>query len=139
MKKEHILIMVKTRQYSFVWSPEEKLNITDENSGTWDKWRDLNKLCHVWNKMEPIRKLTSMILYMQSSSWYNKWERGSWKKVYWKCTQRNDWPNQKDAIDKDINFLWNREVFGPVVHTLKGVKQVRCKWTVAHKEWSIWN
>ena len=56
-----------------------------------------------------------------------------------KCTQRNDWPNQKDAIDKDINFLWNREVFGPVVHTLKGVKQVRCKWTVAHKEGSIWN
>lgn len=53
--------------------------------------------------------------------------------------KRNDWPNQKDAIDKDINFLWNREVFGPVVHTLKGVKQVRCKWTVAHKEGSIWN
>ena len=40
---------------------------------------------------------------MQNSSWYDKWERGSWKKSIEKCTQRDDWPNQKEAIDKDKN------------------------------------
>ena len=35
-EKEYILIMVKTMQYSFEWSPEETLNMTERNSGTWD-------------------------------------------------------------------------------------------------------
>ena len=35
-EKEYILIMVKMMQYSFEWSPEEILNMTEKNSGTWD-------------------------------------------------------------------------------------------------------
>ena len=45
------------------------------------------------------------------------------RKFIEKCTQRDDWPNQKEAIDKDSNS-YEREIFGPIVHTLEGVKQV---------------
>ena len=86
--------MVKTRQYSFVWSPEEKLNMTDENSGTWDKWRDLNKLCHVWNKMEPISKSTSIIFMTKKVAVDMMNEKEDHERNFIeKCTKRDDWPN----------------------------------------------
>ena len=53
-----------------------------------------------WNESTNRRR---WYLCMQNSSWYDKWERGSWKKSIEKCTQRDDWPNQKEAIDKDKN------------------------------------
>ena len=54
-------------------------------------------------------------------------EKGDHKiKSIEKCTRRDDLPNQKEEIDKDKNSC-EREVFGPIVHTLEGVKQVRLK------------
>ncbi|KAL1208855.1 hypothetical protein V5N11_010533 [Cardamine amara subsp. amara] len=38
------------------------------------------------------------------------------------CTQRNDWPKWNEAIDAELKSLSKREVFGPVVHTSRGVK-----------------
>ena len=40
-----------------------------------------------------------------------------------KQTQRNDWPNKKEVRGKYRNSC-ETELFGPIVHTLKGVKQV---------------
>ena len=46
-------------EIEFEWSPEETINMIERNSGTWDNEDISIKLCHVWNKMEPISKLTS--------------------------------------------------------------------------------
>ncbi|GJZ72565.1 hypothetical protein Tco_0636711 [Tanacetum coccineum] len=40
------------------------------------------------------------------------------------CKNRNDWPKWKDAIEAELKSLEKREVFGPVVCTLEGVKPV---------------
>ena len=44
------------------------------------------------------------------------------------CCDRKDWPKWKEAIQVKLNSLSKREVFGPVVHTPKGVKPVGFKW-----------
>lgn len=64
---------------------------------------------------------------MQNRSWYDVWERESWKKSIEKCTKRNDWPNYKEQIDKDIDLLRKREVFRLVVYTPKSINQVGYK------------
>ena len=40
------------------------------------------------------------------------------------CRQSESWPKWKDAIEAESNSLNNREVFGLVVRTPKGVKPV---------------
>ncbi|GKE92182.1 putative copia-like polyprotein, partial [Tanacetum coccineum] len=50
------------------------------------------------------------------------------------CKNRNDWPKWKDAIEAELKSLEKREVFGPVVHTPKGVKPVGYKWVFVRKQ-----
>ena len=49
------------------------------------------------------------------------------------CHNRKDWPKWKKAIQAELNSLSKREVFGPVVHTPKGVKPVGFKWIFVRK------
>ena len=49
------------------------------------------------------------------------------------CRNRNDWPNWKEAINKELNSLTQRNVFGPVVRTPKGVRPVGHKWVFVRK------
>ena len=49
------------------------------------------------------------------------------------CRQRNDWPKWKEAIEVELKSLEKREVFGPVVSTLEGVKPVGYKWVFVRK------
>jgi hypothetical protein len=49
------------------------------------------------------------------------------------CRHRNDWPMWKEAIQTELNSLAKREVFGPVVHTPKGVIPVGYKWVFVRK------
>jgi len=49
------------------------------------------------------------------------------------CRQRNDWPKWKDAIEAELNSLKKRQVFGPVVHTPKGIKPIGCEWVFVQK------
>ena len=43
------------------------------------------------------------------------------------CCNRKDWPKWKEVIQAELNSLLKRKVFGPVVHTPKGVKPVGFK------------
>ena len=43
------------------------------------------------------------------------------------CRHRNDWPMWKETVQTELNSLAKREVFGPVVHTPKGVRPVGYK------------
>jgi hypothetical protein len=45
-----------------------------------------------------------------------------------KCRHRNDRPKWKEAIQAELNSLLKREVFGPIVQTLKGVMPIGYKW-----------
>ena len=49
------------------------------------------------------------------------------------CRHRNYWPIWKEAIQTELNSLAKREVFGPVVHTPKGVIPVEYKWVFVRK------
>ena len=49
------------------------------------------------------------------------------------CRKRKDWPKWKDAINKELNSLNKRNVFGPVVRTPKGVRPVGHKWVFVRK------
>ena len=49
------------------------------------------------------------------------------------CCNRKDWPKWKEVIQAELNSLLKRKVFGPVVHTPKGVKPVGFKWVFVHK------
>ena len=43
------------------------------------------------------------------------------------CRHRNDWPKWKEAMQEKLNSLIKREIFRPIVQTLKGVKHVGYK------------
>ena len=47
--------------------------------------------------------------------------------------QRNDWPKWKDAIQAKLDSLAKQNVFGPVVHTLEGVKPIGYRWVLTQK------
>jgi len=49
------------------------------------------------------------------------------------CRQRKDWSQWKEAIQAELKSLEKREVFGPVVHTPKGIKPVGYKWVFVRK------
>ena len=49
------------------------------------------------------------------------------------CTQSDNWPKWKEAIEAELKSLAKREVFGPVVRTPKGVKPVGHKWVSVRK------
>ena len=44
------------------------------------------------------------------------------------CLHRNDWSKWKEAMQAKLNSLTKREVFGPIVQTLKNVKPIGYKW-----------
>ncbi|CAH9105734.1 unnamed protein product, partial [Cuscuta epithymum] len=49
------------------------------------------------------------------------------------CRRRNDWPKWNEAIQVELKSLEKRNVFGPIVHTPKGVKPVGFKWFFVRK------
>ncbi|CAH9090012.1 unnamed protein product [Cuscuta epithymum] len=49
------------------------------------------------------------------------------------CRRRNDWPKWNEAIQVELKSLEKRNVFGPIVHTPKGVKPVGFKWVFVRK------
>ncbi|XP_058768131.1 uncharacterized protein LOC131641850 [Vicia villosa] len=50
------------------------------------------------------------------------------------CRQSEDWPKWKDAIEAELNSLYKRQVFGPVVRTPEGVKPVGYIWVFVRKQ-----
>ncbi|BBH03062.1 Disease resistance protein CC-NBS-LRR class family [Prunus dulcis] len=49
------------------------------------------------------------------------------------CTQRQDWPKWKDAIQAELNSLEKRSVFGHIVPTPPNVNPVGYKWVFTRK------
>ena len=49
------------------------------------------------------------------------------------CRNRKDWPKWKDAINKELNSLTQRKVFGHVVCTPNIVRPVGHKWVFVRK------
>ena len=49
------------------------------------------------------------------------------------CKERKDWPKWNDAIQAELNFLAEREVFGFVTCIPNGVKPVGYKWVFVRK------
>ncbi|BBH05089.1 Disease resistance protein CC-NBS-LRR class family [Prunus dulcis] len=49
------------------------------------------------------------------------------------CTQRQDWPKWKDAIQAELNSLEKRSVFGHIIPTPPNVNPVGYKWVFTRK------
>ena len=44
------------------------------------------------------------------------------------CRKRNNWPEWKNAIQTELNYLTKRAVFGSITKTPQDVKPVGYKW-----------
>ena len=51
-----------------------------------------------------------------------------------KCTQKKWLAKSERSNIQRYKLSWKREIFGPIVHTPKGVKQVGQKWVVVPKK-----
>ena len=68
-----------------------------------------------------------MIIFISCSARDYKENEDLEPKSIEKCMNRKYWPKWKDEINKELNSLTQRKVFGPVVHTPNRVKPMRHK------------
>ncbi|WZZ32928.1 hypothetical protein YC2023_016329 [Brassica napus] len=85
----------------------------------------------IWkqNEMDDIDDVFSYLLAKE----INEENEDPEPKSVYDCQKRHDWIKWKDAIQVELDSLNKRNVFGPIVLTLKDVKPVGYKWVFVRK------